>query len=162
MKETTIAYQVTNIVLRNEIYGNWDNFIKNLNSGPEVMKQELLNMWNNTREILTKQDNIEILDLDKEVTKESFDITMNTTEDGLKVFYFIFPDADIAFAQCKCVALALTPKAPRYFTMEYFSKEKFVFGEWTPNGQHSNYGSLDNPTIECFAKNIYDKIEKND
>lgn len=163
MNETTIAYQVTNIVLRDEIYDNWEIFLKNLNSGPNTMKKELLNMWNSTKEKLNQHENLKIVDVDKIVSVESFDITMNITEDNVRVFYFIFPDAEIAIAQCKCVALALTAHIPRYFTMEYFSKEngneQFMFGEWTLDNKHLNHGKLNNPTVDCFARNVQEKIK---
>lgn len=165
--KTSISYQVSNIVLRNKIYYHWQEFFDILNEGPDKVKEELLNMWNDTKQKLSADQSIEIVDLNKEVTEKDFDITLNMTKNKVKVFYIAFPDSDEAMAQSKCIALALTDKMPRYLTMEYFSKEgneeSFMVGEWVlkdTNFVHQNYGKLASPTIGNFAYRVQEEIEK--
>ena len=168
--KTSIAYQMSNIVLRNEIYYNGKGFMEALNKGPENMKVYLFNLWNEVKKKLSENKDIEISDINKNVTIEDFDITSNVTPNNIRIFYFIFPDSDEAMAQCKSVALAIANGLPRYFTMEYYSKdnssESFMFGEWVLNMGtnsfiHNNYGLLTSPTIGNFAFRVQENLLKN-
>lgn len=165
-KETSRAYIVSNIKLRNEIYGNWKEFCSILNSGPDSVKKYLSNMWNS----ISKKDiaeGIELIDLERKIDENSFNITMNKVN-NITIFYFIFPDSDFFMAQAKCVALALMPTLPRYFTMEVAidistSRRYYVMGEWKLiNGKfnHINYGEIPNGTIENFSYHVLDVINK--
>ena len=168
MKETSIAYFLTNRILLEKIFFGWNEFNEKLQKGSNAVKKELYDLWNITKDKLEKNNGLKIIDLEKNPTVDNFDITSNITKNNIRIFYFIFPDADVAMAQCKCTALALTPNVPRYFTMEYstkiIDKVSFVFGEWQMNFKpnefvHKNYGKLTNPTINDFAKRIHEILE---
>ena len=167
MKDTSIAYLLTNKILLEDIFFNWIKFHEILEKGPNAVTKKLFDLWNVSKDKLINIEDLNIIDLDKNPTIDNFDVTSNVTKNNIRIFYFIFPDADIALAQCKCTALVLTPNNPRYFTMEYFSKtpseESFFFGEWTINDMkngftHKNYGKLNNPTIDNFAKQIHNML----
>ena len=113
---TSIQYQLSNVYLFNMVYGKWNEFSEKLNKGPQAMKEMLFDAWNEVKENLLKNEELEVWDKDREITKDDFEITMNKTEKGIIIFYIIFPDTDSPAAS-KCVALALTPQMPRYFTM---------------------------------------------
>ncbi len=164
---TSIQYQLTNVKLFNEIFYNWKNFNEQLNKGPEKMKYYLLEEWNKLKEELKDNEGIVLKDIDKIVTENDFNITMNQAKDGSLVFYFTFPNYDDTDAASKFVALALTPQKPRYFTLEYsesiITKEKqFIVGEFlVENGKrvHRNYGPLKSDKIEIFSGFVLDLIE---
>lgn len=163
-KETSRAYIMSNITLRNEIYRNWKEFNNILNEGPTNMKRYLSNMWNT----ISQRDISEgwiLKDLERKIDENSFNITMNEIND-ISIFYFIFPDLDLLQAQARCIALALTPNIPRYFTMERAihinNKELYyIMGEWQfINGKfiHKNYGEIPNGTIENFSYHVLNLI----
>jgi hypothetical protein len=72
---TSIQYLYTNVKLFNEVFYNWPKFNEQLKLGPENMKEYFLKEWNELKERLKKDEKIEVKDLDKIVTKDSFDIT---------------------------------------------------------------------------------------
>ena len=158
--ETSRAYIASHIKLRNEVFGNWQAFNKALCSGLDVMKKYLSDMWNSITEKDT-MNGFRINDLNRSISESDFNVTHNVLN-GINVFYIIFPEPTIIQAQAKCVAVALTPNLPRYFTMEissnYFTKEPYyILGEWQiENGcfKHVNYGPLNHNTIESFASGI--------
>ncbi len=172
---TSVQYQYTNVILFREVFGNWQEFNKHLNEGPEAMKDYLLNGWNKTREMLKNNANLLVKDLDREVTRDEFDVTLNKTEKGSFVFYFTFPDYAYDDAASKYVALALIEGMPRYITLEYsglpsFLKEQlpdmpgmnekhWVIGEFAIDMQtgavkHINHGSVDNDRLTYFSTKV--------
>lgn len=172
---TSVQYHLTNNYLFNEIYGNWQNFNQVLNAGPESMKQFLCDLWNKTKNDLLQNPNVIIRDVDKEITPNDFDITLNSTNGGIKIFYFTFPSIDIEKPEpaCKYVALALTPNMPQYFTLEYsyipepypvgpLGRNFWVAGEWAiidKNKKHYNIQSIDNDRLPYFAGLIKTVVE---
>lgn len=169
---TSIQYLYTNVKLFNEVFYNWPNFNEQLKLGPENMKEYFLKEWNELKERLKKDEKIEVKDLDKIVTKDSFDITFNKTESGIPIFFFTFPDYEYNDAASKYVALILTSKMPRYFTLEYsehtLSKKRcFVLGEFlideeTKKTTHKNYGTVEDDRLAYFAGLVINMIEKED
>ena len=159
-KQTSRAYIMSQRKLRNEIYSKWNDFYRILNQGPQEMKKYLCDLWNSIG-IEEINPEFELIDFERVVTENDFNVTMNILN-GINVFYFILPDSDFEQAQAKCVALALTPKIPRYFTMEYSSDFMtgeliFVMGEWSieeNNFIHKNYVVIPNGTIANFAHHI--------
>lgn len=156
---TSIQYQFSNSTLFYEIFGNWLNFNEHLNKGPETMKKFLLDKWNETKDRIKDNENLIIKDLDKIITEDDFNITFNKTKKGTFVYFFTFPDYEYRDAASKYLALALTPKMPRYFTLEYsesfLTKEPcFVIGEFYLEDNkrlHKNYGEIDNSRLSYFA-----------
>ena len=186
---TSIQYQVSNVYLFNMVYGKWNEFADKLNKGPQAMKEMLFDAWNEVKENLLKNEEIEVLDKDREITKDDFEITMNKTKKGITIFYIIFPDTDSPAAS-KCVAIALTPQMPRYFTMEYSTalsdlvrmmgedaviemigkdvydnrkeRKEFIMGEFvlTQEGvKHINLGEIPNGTIANFGYHVHLNVD---
>lgn len=158
--ETSIQYQLTNVRFFDDIFFDWKRFDEDLNKGPQYMKQRLFNEWQEIKEMLKKRDDLEVNDIDKVVSEEDFDITLNRTKQGIHVFFFTFPDHEYGDASSKYVALVLAPKMPRFITLEYAhtfdGKRAYVVGEFmmdeeTGKKKHCNYGFLDNDRLSFFA-----------
>lgn len=164
---TSIQYQMSNVVLFNEVFGNWNNFNAELKKGPEEMKKYLFNMWNKLKEDLKNKPNLIIKDVDKNVTVSDFDVTFNKTKNGTNIFFITFPDYDYHDAASKYVALALTPTMPKYYTLECSEHAVdhtpcWVIGEFAieeGKKKHINYGSVDNMRLTWFAGYILGKLE---
>ena len=164
---TSIQYQLSNVELFYEVFANWASFNSILEKGPSEMKKYLFDKWNTLKDELKSRDNLIVKDIDKEVTMSDFDITLNKTKNGTIVFFFTFPDYEYNDAASKYVALALAPKMPRYFTLEY-SEDMFnhtrcwVIGEFAfkdSQKTHLNYGTTDNMRLTWFAGFILGKLE---
>ena len=165
---TSIQYQMTNVKLFDEIFANWRSFNEKLQAGPNIMRKQLCDEWNNIKKILKQRDDLIVKDIGKEVTVNDFDITFNKSDSGVSIFFFKFPEYEYNDAASKYVALALTPAMPRYFTLEYsesfLTKERqFVFGEFkvdenTRTKKHINYGVVDNDRITFFAGLVLNKV----
>ena len=167
MKKTSIQYNISNIAIFNEVFGNWPNFNKLLAKGPDSVKQFLYEDWAYIKKTLTDNPELEVVDADKEVTVDDFDVTFNKTKNGTPVFFITFPDHKFNDASSKYVALALTKTKPRYFTLEYSynhfdNKECWVIGEFYLEGKnktHKNYGPVDNMRLSWFAGYILGMLE---
>jgi len=167
---TSIQYQLSNGKLFQEIFGNWRKFNEELKKGPENMRQWLFDKWYEVKEELKDRPDLILRDLDRKVTKEEFGISFAQTKKGTNVFFFIFPDYEYTDAASKYVALALTPRKPRYITLEYTKRygtteKQFVMGEFVFNEEinkkmHKNYGNVDNDRIGYFARSVLDMIER--
>lgn len=164
--ETSIQYQFTNVRLFNKIFTDWASFNEALNSGPENMKKYLYLEWNKLADELKKNDKILIKDIDRNITINDFDITVNSIN-NIFIFYFSFPDYQYNDAASKYVAIALTPGMPRYFTLEY-GKDIFkdtnvwYIGEYyLKDGKrcHKNYGQVDNMRLTFFSGYICELLK---
>lgn len=166
MNQISKAYIVSQIKLRGEIFGDWSNFNEILKVGPSAMKEHLSKIWNDITPEEINQG-FELTDKDRVITKDSFDVTMNYVN-NYPVFYFIMPDPDSVQAQAKCVALAITPNRPRYFTMEISKRTLtdevyYIMGEWVikdNNYAHLNYGPVPNGTVANFASHVTAVLEE--
>lgn len=146
----------SHILLRNEIYAHWREFDECLKRGPQAMKQYLYNLWYSITNETINQDYC-LVDEERKISPNDFKITTNSYN-NIQIFYFTFPEPEVFMAEAKCVALALTPNTPRYFTMEITSKEnedkKYVIGEWRLKDNqfvHYNYGAMEKDTVDAFA-----------
>ena len=165
--KTSIQYQLTNVWLFDNIYRDWDNFKKHLNEGTEHMKEYLLNQWNEVKSRMITNENIIITDLDTEVTKDSFKATFNKTANNTLLFFFTFPTNTGIEGACKYIALAITPKMPRYYTLEFGTSmdgtPAFFLGEWVINAEsrkeQRNFGKAPNDNIGGFAGYITKMLE---
>lgn len=165
-RSTSRAYITSHIKLRNEVFGDLPTLFRFLYIGPDAVKKHLSDMWNS----ITEKDitnGLPINDMDRHIDENSFEVTQHMV-DNISIFFITFPDPTTIQAQAKCVAIAFTPNAPRYFTMEiashYINNETyFVFGEWKIiDGyfKHMNYGALSNNTVDCFVKTVINLINK--
>ena len=164
---TSIQYQMSNIVLFNEVYGNWINFNDRIKKGPEEMKQYLLEMWNKIKLSLKDRNDIIVKDKEKEVNINDFNVTYNRTKNGTSIFFLTLPDYEYQDAASKYVAVALTPMIPRFFTLEYSKSVVdgntcWYVGEFViDNNQkkHCNFGKSDNMRLSWFAGYIVGLLE---
>jgi len=148
-KGTSIQYQLSNVEMFNFVYGTWDDFMKVLDSGKEAVKEMMFNKWSELKEELVARDDLEIWDKDKVVTKEDFDIFLHKSNKGINVFYIVFPETKAPAASI-CIAIAMTYKMPRYFTMEYsdlISDYIDMYGE--------------EKVIEMFGREVYETKKNN-
>ena len=70
----------------------------------------MLDEWNRVKEELVADPDKDVLDANRELTPNDFDITFNKTKKGTQVFFITLPDYDYRDATGKYIALALTPK----------------------------------------------------
>ena len=164
---TSIQYQISNIVLFNDVFVNWSNFNNKLKKGPEEIKQYLLEMWNNLIKSLKDRNDIIAKDKEKDVNINDFDVTYNKTKNETSIFFLTLPDYEYQDGASKYVAIALTPKMPRYFTLEY--SKSFIdnstcwyVGEFAIQNKqkvHHNYGKSDNMRLSWFAGYIVGLLE---
>ena len=160
----SIQFQLTNVAFLEYVFKNTDEFKTLLEQGPDSVKEYLFNEWNRIKSELEKDDRIIVKDKDKEITNDSFDITANTLDNGVTIYYFIFPDYEFADPASKCVAVILTDTDPRFINMEYQMssfgvKRYFTFGEFKANEDrtnfvYENYGELPDESIEQFAHQV--------
>ena len=164
---TSVQYQVSNVILLNELFYNWGVFYSFLKQGPIAMKQYLFDMWNNVREKMKNDERFLAKDIDKNVTVNDFNVTFNRTKNNTDIYFITFPDYEYYDAASKYVAIAMCPSKPRYFTLEYSSHVMdntpcWVLGEFVPDGQgfrHINYGSIDNMRLTWFCGNVIGRLE---
>ena len=166
--KTSIQYYLSNIYLFNKLFYEFEDLMSVINSGPEVFKKNLVEYWNESKDKLALNENLEIEDRFRVVTENDFDVTYNKSDSGSMIFYVTFPDSELYNAESKCVALALTKGRPRYFTMEYFKSfttgdKGFVYGEFFIDDAnhvvgHKNYGARTNVNIANFSYFVREKV----
>ncbi len=154
--KTSIQYRISTITLFNYVFNNWYMLNQLLSYGQKVMKKFLFDEWNRIKSELIKTDKYIIIDGEKEVTIDSFDVKINKTKMGTTVYFFSFPnyelnDNGLNDNVSKYVALALTINKPRYFTLEY-SYKYFID---TPSWVVKEYYISDNK----IAYNIYENFD---
>lgn len=168
-KKTSILYHLSNRKLEADIIFNFGEIISIFNRGPEFVKEYLLDSWNDVKTQLLEYSDIKILDADRIISKDDFNVTFLSTEKEEPIYFVQFPDSSNNIAESKCVAFALTAKCPRMFTMEYYTsfetgESGFVIGEWefdyvNVEFIHNNYGKLRNKTIEHFVSRVVELLK---
>ena len=163
---TSIQYQLSNIELPNDVFANFEEFDALLKSGPDSIKQYLVDQWNAIKEIVKYREDLEIKDLNKEVSKDDFEVTFNKTKNGSPIFFITFPDYNFFDAASKYVAIALTVQGVKYYTYEYSQKltgePTWVIGEfYIKDGKfaHKNYGTSEDSRMSWFAGFITSFLE---
>lgn len=173
--ETSKAYYMSHILLRNKIFFESKEFNEYLSKGPQVMRQYLLDLWNSIDEKNFKEGAI-IKDIDRAVSVDDFDISFRPSEEK-NIFFFIMPDPVCYQAEAKAVALIISKTNEiRYITMEIWSNNEeenmkkilgesyipqYTIGEWVLEEnqfKHLNLGKIPRNTIECFASFIIEKL----
>lgn len=164
--KTSIQYHMTNKKLFDDVYLEPKKFFNDLNKGPDFMKERLLEEWNELKNTLSKVPDLEIVDLDKEVTIADFDIGYAEAGENTQIFFFTFPEFDFGDASSRYIALVIGEGLPRYFTLEqsenYLDDEThYVIGEWKVMDEfgnvqitHVNHGFVENNNLETFMSNI--------
>ena len=162
----TRAYLMSHILLRNDIFYNWEEISKHLGNNIGDIKRYLLKMWYRigiNDKISDKK--IKISDISRMVTVDDFDV-IERNINGITVYFFIFPNPDSCESQAKAVAVALCRDEKRYITMEMFSKEnQYKIGEWNITENkfvHNNLGLLKGNTVEKFILLLEDILKNDD
>lgn len=156
-RKISLQYQLTNVFLFNEVFGNWKEFNEILKAGPDAVIQFLFNKWNELKEYFVKREDLEVQDSEREITIEEFNVVY-TPIDNIPIFFFIFPDIVYKDAASKYVALALTEKAPRYITLEcsenrLTNETHWAYGEFKFEDNHLvhlNYGKALDISLNAF------------
>ena len=162
--ESTRAYYMSHILLKNKIFFDWKIFKDNLDKGPMAMKQYLLDLWNSIDQKCFKEGT-KIKDLDRVITVDDFNI-LATKKDQKIIFFFSLPEPDSFDVQAKAIALILeNGKMPRYITMEIWAEKEiakqYTIGEWILKDnkfEHLNIGKIDGKTTKDFMSYIIDNI----
>lgn len=165
-KKTSILYHIGNYKLEYDVVHDYGKMCGIFNNGVESVKDYLIGVWNETREKLMHEQNLNVLDLERVVSKEDFGVTFNVSEKKEPIFFISFPDYNNNIAESSCVAFAITERGPRFFTMEHQldisgNSEEFVFGEFefdylSNKFSHTNYGQLSRRTVTNFATRVLD------
>ena len=165
--KTSVLYHIGNYKLEYDVIHDYGRICGIFNKGPEAVKEYLVDIWNETRENLMKRTDIKVLDVDRVISKNDFNVTFNMTSKKEPVFFITLPDYNNSLAESLCVAFAVTEQKPRFFTMEHKSNsdEEFILGEMefkylTNEFSHSNYGILDKKAISSFATRVLNMLEE--
>ena len=162
-RRTSIHYFIAHMKIRNLVFEDWPKLNQLLNQGPEALKQYFCELWSKVKEEFKYRDDLEIIDMDKEVSMEEFEITYSVLSNNINAFAFVMPKPLTDYGQAECVSLVLGSKIPRYFTFELSEKvnaEKcYVIGEWqidfeNNDYKHRNYGAIDEPNIGRFLGRV--------
>ena len=142
-EKSSINYLVANEKIRNLIFEEWEKTNILLQQGPEVLKQYFYKLWNEVKMECQYTDDIDIIDLNKEIKPEDFNISYSILNNGTKAFNFIMPEPITECGQVVCVSLVISKKMPRFFTLELTQKrdEKnyYSIGEWQIDFENNDY-----------------------
>lgn len=169
--ESTRAYYMSHILLRNKIFFEPDEFGKKLSDGPQVMKQYLKDLWESIDQKFFNEE-VNIKDIDRKVEIDDFKITNAMVQDK-NIFFFQMPEPDSYDTQAKCIALVLERGGKaRYITMEIWTQREielikeingteampqYSIGEWIFTGndfEHKNLGKIKGDSIDTFASAV--------
>ena len=166
--KTSILYNIGNYKLEYDVIHDYGKMCGIFNNGPEAVKEYLVDIWNETRENLMKQNDVKVLDVERVVSKDDFDVTFNMSTKKEPVFFITLPNYNNWLSESLCIAFAITENKPRFFTMEHHqsgnNEEEFVLGEiefryLTNDFQHNNYGTLERKTVSNFATRVLEILE---
>jgi len=174
--KTSLLYRVSNKHFEDQAIFMFANVVGAFKKGPQSACAFLADIWQSARKMMEEQRSmVDIIDFDKEIKPEDFDVTFNQIPNVADIYFIHFPVADNNGLEydgaCRCLAFALTKDCPRFLTMEYGKKSLpgenpapcFWFGEWkfnymTGDFAHLNYGIMERDTIEHFATIVSDKL----
>ena len=163
---TSIQYQLSNIKLPNDVFANFEEFDALLKSGPDSIKQYLVDQWNAIKDIVKYREDLEIKDFDKEISIDDFEVTFNKTKNGSPIFFITFPDYEYFDSTSKYVAIALTVQGVKFFTYEYSLNKTgepcWAIGEfYIKDGKfaHNNYSTSEDSRMSWFAGFITSFLE---
>ena len=73
-RRTSIHYFMAHMKIRNLVFEDWPKFNQLLNEGPEALKQYFCELWSKVKEEFKDRDDLELIDMDKKVSMEEFEI----------------------------------------------------------------------------------------
>lgn len=174
--ESSRAYYMSHIALRDTVYFNWQEFIQAFNKGPNEIQTYLANMWNGIESKYFKEGT-KIVDIERNISKDDFKVFVETLQDVLTIF-IVFPQTEIKMAQAQIVAISLCEKMPRYITLESWTEQEanrmremlkdeyvpsYTIGEWKfidDHFEHVNYGQIKDVSVGEFVHFVDNNILK--
>ena len=162
-EKSSIHYIMSHEKIRNLVFEDWEKINLLINQGPDIIKQYFCKLWEDARQELEYVDDIDIIDIDKQIKPDDFKISYSVLDNGMYLFNFIMPTPVIDYGQAICLTLVITKKIPRLFTLELGRKvnvgDCYFIGEWeidfeNNNYVHKNYGTIDEPVIGKFVGKI--------
>ena len=161
-EKTSVLYNVGNYKLEYDVIHDYGKICGILNSGPDAVKEYLVGVWNETREKLMNNQDVNVLDIQRVVSKDDFDISYNLSSKKEPVFFITLPDYNNNISESKCIAVAITESKPRFFAMQY-DKDDYSFSEieykYSTNiFVSNNFGNLEKNTVTNFATRVLDML----
>ena len=155
MKPITKGYIAANIMIRNELFNNFESFSEAFNKGEDNFKLYICNIWNGITKKIINSD-YDLIDENDISSKEDFNIKYSQIG-GINIFGIIFPERNIINGQAKCAAITVLDRTPKYFTMEFTENGQYSVGEWRLEENkfaHYNYGIMQGSTFENFIQSV--------
>lgn len=167
-RKVSIHYFLAHMDIRNLVFEDYDKFNQLLNDGPDALKEYFYLLWNNKRKDFQDRYDLDVIDYDKEISKDDFGISYSILDNGQKVFNFLMPKPLTDYGQAIYISIVITSRIPRFFTLEFTNKNgtsAYLVGEWqidfdNNDYMHKNYGTIDEPEIGKFLGKINDVIMK--
>lgn len=162
-RKISIHYFLAHMEIRNLVFEEWLKFNELLSEGPEALKEYFRFLWNRQKEKYKDRHDLEVLDMDRKIKKEDFEVSYSVLDKELKAFNFIMPKPLTDYGQAPYISIVLTSRMPRYFTLEYIKnangEDCYVVGEWQIDFEnndymHKNYGTINTSSINEFLKKI--------
>ena len=79
-EKTSIHYIVAHEKIRNLIFEEWEKMNLLISNGPDSIKEYFCKLWNDTKQEVEFFDDIDIIDLDKEIKPDDFSISYSTLD----------------------------------------------------------------------------------
>ncbi len=168
-EKSSIHYIVAHEKIRNLVFEEWEKMNMLISDGPDSIKEYFCKLWNDAKQEVEFFDDIDIIDLDKEIKPDDFAVSYAVLSNEMKVFNFIMPKPVTQCDQALYLSLVITKRIPRLFTLELSSSPQmttcYAIGEWQIDFQnddyiHKQYEIINEPIIGNFLKKI-DDILKN-
>lgn len=162
-EKLSIHYIMAHEKIRDLIFEEWEKTNLLLNKGPDMLKQYFCKLWADTKQEVEYVDDIDIVDLNRAIKPDDFDITYSNLDNGMKTFNFIMPKPLNDYGQVVYLSLVITKEIPRLFTLELGKKinegDCYFLGEWkidfeSNDYMHKNYGTIEEPIIGKFLGRI--------
>ena len=161
-KKTSVLYNFGNYKLEYDVIHDYGRICGVLNSGPDALKEYLVGLWNETREGLMNSQDVNVLDIQRVVSTDDFDVSYNLSSKKEPVFFITLPDYNNNISESKCIAVAITEEKPRFFSMQYnkndYSFSEIEFKYLTNKFVSNDFGLLEKNTITYFATRVLDML----
>lgn len=153
-RKVSIHYFLVHNKIRNFIFEECEKVNELLLKGPEEIKKYFCFLWDEIKDELSSSKDLEIIDNDKEIKPEDFEVSYSILNNNTKVFNFIMPKPVTEINQSECISLVLTPKIPRVFTLELV-EQGYIIGEWKIDFEENDYERISHGKIETSNMSEY-------
>ncbi len=165
-EKSSIHYIMSHEKIKKFIFEEWEKMNLLISRGPDAIKEYFCKLWNETKQEVNFFDDIDIIDLDKEIKPDDFNISYSILDNGMKTFNFIMPKPLTESGQVVCLTLVMTKNIPRLFTLELANNEGtcYSIGEWVIDFDNNDYlqkkyGTTDKPIIGEFLGEINEIVK---